>query len=399
MYDQESAANARSKYQEGFFYMKSVFFNKFLSLIFASFLFITAIFPAYADELEEKQKELEAINQQMEEQQYYLDQTQKEANNILWQIQGLDKNISATQKDLNVTNARLNQLNNTIKQTEKEIQQKDAEINQKTDQLGERLVYIYEEGTVSFMEVLLSSTSLKDFLTRYDMLKTIVDEDIRLIESINSERRDLDLRKSNLQISKKEVENNQLIIQAKQDELTQQKGTKKDLLASVEKEKEKLQQALDELEQSSKQLESYIRSRTKGGGSAVGTGSMTWPAPGYTNITSPYGMRYHPILKVRKMHTGVDIGAPGGATIVAADSGTVILAGWQTGYGQTTIIDHGNGISTLYAHQQAFYVSEGDVVKKGQAIGEADSTGWSTGNHLHFEVRVNGNPVDPMPYI
>ncbi len=380
--------------------MNNVLYRKAVSFICACLLFIAVIFPVYADELEEKQQELDSINQQMEEQQYYLDQTKKEANTILWQIQGLDKNMNATQKDLNTTNARINQLKNSIKQTEKDIEKKDGEIGQKTDLLGERLVYIYEEGTVSFMEVLLSSTSLKDFLTRYDMLKAIVDEDIRLIDSINQERQDLDLRKSNLQISVKEVEETQAYYQSKQNELSLQKGTKKDLLAGVEQEKDKLQQALDELEQTSRQLESYIRSKTKGGGgSATGTGSMTWPAPGYTNITSPYGMRYHPILKVRKLHTGVDIGAPGGATLVAADSGTVILAGWQTGYGQTTIIDHGNGITTLYGHQQAFYVSEGDVVKKGQAIGEADSTGWSTGNHLHFEVRINGDPTDPMAYI
>lgn len=373
--------------------------KKYISIFIMVIFFLSAIYPAYADELDDKQRELDSINQQMESQQYLVDQATKKQKSILSQIQDLDSNMSKTQKDINTTNYSLNQLKGTINQTEQEINQKQLEIGQQTDLLGERLVYIYEGGTVSYLQVLLSSTSINDFLTRYDMLKAIVDEDVRLIEGINRQRKELDSRKSDLEVKLKEVERTQLLFQQQQNDLTEQKNSKKVLLGSVEQEKEKYQEALDELEQSSRNLESYIRSRRGGGGSAVGTGSMTWPCPGYTTVTSPYGMRFHPILKVRKLHTGVDLNAPGGARIVAADSGTVICAAWQTGYGKTIIIDHGNGTSTLYGHLDDYAVSDGQTVTKGQTIGYADSTGWSTGNHLHFEVRINGTPTNPMSYL
>lgn len=380
--------------------MQKCLHKRSIILFLWAILCINAFYPAYADELDDKQQELDAINQQMESQQYLVDQATRQQKSILGQIQDLDNNMNKTQKDINSTNYSLNQLKGTIKQTEQEINQKQLSISQQTDTLGERLVYIYEGGAVSYLQVLLSSTSINDFLTRYDMLKAIIDEDVRLIESINRERKALDSKKSDLEVKLKEVERTQLLYQQQQNDLAEQKKNKKVLLSSVDQEKEKLQAALDELEQTSRNLEAYIRSRRSGGGgSAVGTGSMTWPCPGYTTVTSPYGMRYHPILKVRKMHTGVDLNAPGGAKIVAADSGTVICATWQTGYGKTIIIDHGNGTSTLYGHLDDYAVADGDTVKKGQTIGYADSTGWSTGNHLHFEVRINGSPTNPLSYL
>lgn len=379
--------------------MRNCLHKRPVTLFLLVLFLINAFYPAYADEVDDKQRELDSVNQQMESQQYLVDQATKQQKSIMGQIQDLDTNMNKTQKDINSTSYSLNQLKGTIKQTEQEINQKQLDISQQTDTLGERLVFIYEGGTVSYLQVLLSSTSINDFLTRYDMLKALIDEDVRLIESINRERKALDTKKSDLEVKLKEVERTQLLFQQQQNDLTEQKKNKKTLLSSIDQEKEKLQAALDELEQSSRNLESYIRSRRGGGGSTTGTGSMTWPCPGYTGVTSPYGMRYHPILKVRKLHTGVDLNAPGGAKIVAADSGTVICATWQTGYGKTIIIDHNNGTSTLYGHLDDYAVSDGQTVTKGQTIGYADSTGWSTGNHLHFEVRINGTPTNPLSYL
>ena len=128
-------------------------------------------------------------------------------------------------------------------------------------------------------------------------------------------------------------------------------------------------------------------------------GQLAWPIPGYNNITSNYGMRIHPIYHVPKLHTGIDVGAPKGASFVAAEDGVVILAKYNGGYGNCVIINHGNGITTLYGHGTSILVSNGQTVKRGQPVLTVGSTGTSTGNHAHFEVRKNGSPVDPLPYL
>ena len=181
----------------------------------------------------------------------------------------------------------------------------------------------------------------------------------------------LEMKKSDLEVKKKELESALIQQESMRELLDGQKLEKKEILGSVQQERAAYERALAELEENSRQLEAMIRKMQGGDDSeALGTGVYTWPTPGYTNITSAYGMRFHPILKTRKMHTGVDIGAPMSATIVAADSGKVIHAGWMGGYGQVLVVDHGNGISTLYAHQSAFLVSNGQTVNRGDPIGK-----------------------------
>ena len=364
-------------------------------------LLITVIFPVYADNIQEQQRKLQDINQQIDRQRSSVNQARQKEKTVVGQISGLDKDINKTESEIKYIDDRITYLEQNIDEIEEEIKATEATLAEQSDILGKRLVFIYEKGgDVSYLEVLLAATDIKDFLTRYDLLNIIVEQDVELIKSINKEKKELSLKKCDLEIKQRELANIQTDQIGQKEILDSQKEEKQKLLGSVRQEKKKLEQALNELEQESRQLEAIIRQYESGNTSSqAGTGTFTWPTPGCTRTTDEYGMRLHPTLGERRLHTGMDIAAPMGATIVAADSGTVIFAGWMSGYGQVIIINHNNGLSTLYAHQSSFLVSKGVNVSKGQAIGKVGSTGWSTGPHLHFEVRVNGTPTNPRAYV
>ncbi len=359
-----------------------------------------AIIPVYADEISEKQQQLQDVGRQINEQNQKLNNAKKKEKSIVGQVLSLEKDMKKTQDQIENLSNQVDVLQSNISVTENEINIMEAELEKQTEILSQRLVFIYQEADVSYLEVLLSSEDIKDFLTRYDLLNRILDQDREMIESINRQKKDLDLKKSTLEVQKQDLQIAKEDQKEKKEVLNDQIGDKKVILSDVMKEKNAYLQALNELEQTSKQLESMIRALQSSGDQArIGTGTYSWPTPGYSKITSDYGMRYHPILKTRKLHTGIDIGAPSGVSILAADGGTVMYSGWMGGYGQVVVITHGAGMSTLYAHQSSILVSKGASVSKGQVIGKVGSTGWSTGAHLHFEVRVNGTPVNPHSYV
>ena len=341
------------------------------------------------------QSQLNDVNNKLQDVKQQLNEGKKLEN-------GLNKEIQALEGQINKSQAEINALSGSIAATESKINVALAELNQlekdmdeQNANLNSRLRTMYKNGSTGFLDVLLGSGSITDLMTNMDRVQLIYDNDKQVMEELGKQHQVLDEKKQYLLGLKAELQAKQSEEAQKKAALNQSKSEVADKKAEVAKDNK----ALEEMEQAmvaeANRLKAEILAAQSKGTTYTG-GSMAWPAPGVTKITSPFGYRIHPILKVKKLHTGVDIGCPSGTTIVAANSGTVIKAGWNNSYGNMIMIDHGGGIVTLYAHNSSLLVSNGAKVTRGQAIAKSGSTGNSTGPHLHFEVRVNGDYKDPL---
>ena len=246
-----------------------------------------------------------------------------------------------------------------------------------------------------------------------------IDADIKLIDEIKKERAEIAARKQALEQSRAKLVELEKAAVAKQAEIEQKKKEREVVLQKAQNDRATAMQAVEELNASSAQITALLKARQAERAAAraaaeaaataaaqqsapsyswvQGSGQLGWPVSG--EITSPYGYRTHPIWGTTIYHSGIDIGVDEGTPVHAADGGTVVWSGWMGGYGYAVVIDHGNGMSTLYGHNSELAVSEGQDVSKGQVIAYAGSTGNSTGPHVHFEVRISGDPVDPMGYL
>jgi murein DD-endopeptidase MepM/ murein hydrolase activator NlpD len=289
-----------------------------------------------------------------------------------------------------------------------------ARLNHRTSVFEERAVAAYKAGPSAYAESILSSETFGDLVDRVAYYQSALKSDTELLDGIDLLRSDLEQRRELVQDKEEQIAAAKLALEQdratisqararRADDLAEKQsiiGQKRDLLADVRGHQKELEAQEARLEQESARLQSILEqqaSTSTSGALPTGGGQLLWPAAG--PITSGYGYRIHPIFGTRTLHTGVDIGAPYGAPVAAADSGTVIYVGAMSGYGNVVMVDHGGGMSTLYGHLSAFSVGNGQSVGRGQQIASVGCTGYCTGPHLHFEVRINGAPVDPMPYL
>jgi len=389
---------------------------------------VPSAFGATQQELEEHRQRAADARAEAAAAQAAADELRGEVEQLDEKIASLESRVAQIGPEIEQAASRTQRLNAEVERLRAEITVKEADITatqaeyeRQRGLLDNRMTSSYKQGALYYLDLLLDAQSISDFIARTTLVQRVIEDNQEIALGLATTRDQLTAAKEELSrtletvsVKRKEAEVAEARLrdlraqrQAAVNEQVAVQDTKTTLMEENAENAERLRAIAEEEEAESARIEAELRSSSSSG-AGVYNGVMTWPVPGFYRITSPYGWRTHPIFGTRKLHTGIDIGrnvdpeqSIDGASIVAAGDGEVVYAGYRGGYGNTVIIDHGDGVTTLYAHQQSggIAVSEGDWVTEGVHIGRVGSTGYSTGPHLHFEVRVNGTPTDPMPYL
>ncbi|MEB3297985.1 MAG: peptidoglycan DD-metalloendopeptidase family protein [Candidatus Sericytochromatia bacterium] len=307
--------------------------------------------------------------------------------------------VEVTSRRLEDSRFRLTKAQRRLSATRGELRRAQDSFAREQALASNRLRTIHKFRHVPRWEALLTAPDLFAFLTRYQYLRHVSVTDQRLLDRLDRMVADIHEKKQRYDDLVGEVVRQTRSISAQKSEQLEQKESQADLVNRIRSERAAWEAAEEQLERTSRELESFIRRMLAAQRSRprLGTGRFVWPAKG--RITSPYGRRVHPVYRVARPHHGIDFGGRIGSPVFAADTGVVLFSGWYGGYGKVIILDHGASLATLYGHLSGIEVSAGTKVNRGQVIGRIGSTGLSTGPHLHFEVRRNGSPVNPAGYL
>jgi murein DD-endopeptidase MepM/ murein hydrolase activator NlpD len=350
------------------------------------------------DQLQQQQKSIEQKRSTVTEQRDRLQTQERSAQTKLGGIQthlhATNAQISTNEKKLKDASQRLNKLQANLAIAESDYQSRQFAT-------VARLKFLQRQQGIKGWAILLQSQSLNEFLDRRYQLQRVYASDRKTLAGLKVQSEKIEKQRRSVSKQKNEIVLITQELHAQKSEFQAQATVQKANITRLKQDKGALEAAEDQLSRDSENIAALIQTRLaeqaqKSGVAVQSTGLMGYPTNG--PITSPFGDRMHPILGYVRFHAGLDFGADYGSPIFAANSGTVILAGWYSGYGQAVIIDHGGGITTLYGHTSDLYVSEGQTVKRGETIATIGSSGFSTGPHLHFEVRANGEPVNPINY-
>ena len=354
----------------------------------------------HAQDLTELQEKSSQLTQAIDESNNRLQAVQDELSTNMQELQDLDNKIAQSQEELNTINTDIDDLMKQINENEYKLKKTQTEFDRIQKLLDARIIKMYETPKFEFLQVILASKSVTEFLSTYYAMKELAEYDKELLDTVKKQKADIETTKKILTEKKKQVVTSKQTQQKKAQVLANTKTMRQYYISKLSTEEQKLQAKIDEYNGQVETIEAEIKLMALNSISAdyIG-GALTWPIPGYTTITSEYGMRVHPITGAYKLHTGTDIGAPMGADFVAMAKGVVTKASMTPAYGNMVIIDHGGGVQTLYAHGSEILVQVGQEVEAGTPVLKVGSTGYSTGPHAHFEIRINGQPVNPMDYL
>lgn len=343
--------------------------------------------------------QLNNANSEIKEAENDLKENQAEQKDVLNQIDKLDQSINSTETQIENTEDEIERVEKNIKIAEENIEYMEAEYDKKYELRKNRMVSYYKSGSTSLWDIAYETDDPTEFMYRERIIEKILEYDDNLMQELEDEKNEIDAEKTQLEADKIKLADLKANLEVKLADLNDTVEIRTKYLAELKEDEDDLEKSIDALQKKADELEAELKRIASSSTNSTYTGgTMTWPLPGFYSVTSYFGNRLHPVLKVYKMHTGVDIAGAGcnGKNVVAAADGKVITAGWISGYGYTVMIDHGGGVVTLYAHSQKLLVKVGDQVKAGQAIMLVGSTGYATGPHLHFEVRINGKYVNPL---
>lgn len=370
-----------------------------------SLLYVTPAMAASQQELQQRKNQNE---QNIKNQEKAIDNYEVEIEYMTRDLQNLDKEITECNSSIDVLDSQISAMRSKIKESERELQDINKNIKSKREMLEKRLQAMYVSGKTSYIELVLSCSDISDLLSRTQLISSLVEHDTGLIESLENYQKDVKERKSELDQQKKDLSGLQELLEKEKKALEDKATEKEKMIEKIQGNLEYARTVRQQMYAEQEAIDAQIRAAAEAREREMAAkgqklkhynvsdvGQMAWPVPASGNVTSEFGRRDTPFAAIGDFHTGLDISAPAGTPIIAARAGTVVYAGWG-GYGVMVIIDHGGGLYTLYGHgtDGSISVSNGQQVSAGDVIMGVGSTGYSTGPHLHFEVRVGGNSMN-----
>ena len=347
-------------------------------------------------------EEANSLKQQQEEIQDQLDSLAADRENAMARKTLLEQQINATRAEINTIAAQIAKYDELIAQKQEELSQAEAEEQAQYELFCERVRYMEEQGEVSYWSILFSSKDFADLLDNAMMVEEIMDYDNQVMDQLIALREQIEQDKAELETARQEQQDAKAEQEAAQANLQAQESEVDALLSQISNQEDELEAREAQLRAASDAATAEIAAAERELAAQIANvpseSGFLWPLPGRYNLSSLFGSRKHPITGKANNHTGIDIPASSGTSILAAKSGVVTTSTYNNSYGNYVVVSHSDGTSTLYAHMVRRNCSKGDTVSQGQVIGYVGTTGSSTGNHLHFEVRVNGSRVDPINY-